>query len=187
MSGGKAAKLLREITRSSDNKIHVCKVVSVTGAKCNAMPVDGTAEFTDVRLNAVTSGSAGIIITPAVDSIVVVNQISTVDSYISQFSEIEKIEIEIGDFKIVLNGNEMVFNNGDLGLPKIDKLVERINRLEDKLKSHQHGYVTFPSGSAGPLNLTVAGSTPGVLPAPSSELIFLNTERNELEDTKIKH
>lgn len=176
MSAGKARKLLKEITFSSDNKIHVCKVVAVSGAKCNAMPVDGTAEFTDVRLNAVTSGSAGIIITPAVDSIVVVNQISTVDSYISQFSEIEKIEIEIGDFKIVLNGNEMIFNNGDLGLPKIDKLIEKINRLEDKLKLHQHMYIN------------AAGATTSTTEIPADPVLtFLNTERVELEDIKIKH
>ncbi len=176
MSGGKARKLLREITQSSDNKIHVCKVVSVSGAKCNVMPVDGTAEFTDVRLNAVTSGSAGIIVTPAVDSIVVVNQISTVDSYISQFSEIERIEIEIGDFKIRLNANEMVFNEGDLGLPKIDKLIEKINRLETKLKAHQHLYIN-----------AVGTPTPTEDIPGDPTLIFINTERGEIEDTKIKH
>lgn len=176
MSGGKAAKLLREITRSKANQIYVCTVISVSGAKCNAMPVDGTAEFTDVRLNAVTSGSAGIIITPVVDSIVVVNQISTVDSYISQFSEIEKIEIEIGDFKIRLNANEMVFNEGSLGLPKIDKLIEKINRLEDKLKLHQHMYIN------------AAGVTTPTTEIPFDPVLtFLNTERVELEDIKIKH
>lgn len=176
MSKGKAAKLLREITRSKANQIYVCTVTSVLGAKCNAMPLDGTAEFTDVRLNAVTSSSAGIIITPAVDSIVVVNQISTVDSYISQFSEIEKIEIEIGDFKIRLNANEMVFNEGSLGLPKIDKLIEKINRLEDKLKLHQHMYINAA-------NVT----TPTTEIPFDPVLTFLNTERVELEDVKIKH
>lgn len=176
MSTGKAAKLLREITRSKANQIYVCTVVSVDGAKCNAMPIDGTAEFADVRLNAVTSGSAGVIITPLVNSIVVVNQISSVDSYVSQFSEIEKIEIEIGDFKIRLNANEMVFNEGDLGLPKIDKLIEKINRLEDKLKNHQHIYVN----AAASLTQTTA------IPADPI-LTFVNTKRVELEDTKIKH
>lgn len=175
MSKGKAAKLLREITRSKANQIYVCTVTSVLGAKCNAMPLDGTAEFTDVRLNAVTSSSAGIIITPAVDSIVVVNQISTVDSYISQFSEIEKIEIEIGDFKIVLNGNEMTFNDGTYGLVKIDKMVEWMQKVSTDLTTLQTQLSEhLVAGNGVPLGLVFN-------PTAASPSI------SQFEDEKIKH
>lgn len=175
MSTGKAAKLLREITRSKANQIYVCTVVSVDGAKCNAMPIDGTAEFADVRLNAVTSGSAGVIITPLVNSIVVVNQISSVDSYVSQFSEIEKIEIEIGDFKIVLNGNEMVFNEGTLGLVKVNKMVEWMQKVSTDLTTLQTQLASHPvagNGVALALVFNPTASSPSV---------------SQFEDTKIKH
>lgn len=172
----KAGELIKQLAGSVEATLHVCKVISVDGATCNVEPIDGSAELHGVRLNAVTSNSAGIIITPIVESVVIVNQISKVDSYVSLFSEIEKIEIGIGTFKIVLNENEMVFNEGSLGLPKIDKLVERINRLEDKLKLHQHMYIN-----------AVGVTTPTTEIPGDPVLTFLNTERVELEDTKIKH
>lgn len=176
MSAGKAKRLLKEISQiQSDSSVVVCKVTDVNDGKCNAMPLDGSAEFRDVRLNAVSSPMAGITVTPKKESIVLVSQISRVDSFVSQFSEIEKIDINIGDIKLHLNANEIVFNEGSLGLVKIDKLIEKINRLEDKLKNHQHAYV---------------GSTADIVttPVPADPVLtFLNTNRSELEDTKIKH
>lgn len=180
----KAGQLIKQIAGTSDEGVHVCKVLTVEGATCNVEPLNGLAELHGVRLNCVTSSTAGIIITPKINSEVIVHQISKVDSYVAQFSEIEKIDVQIGTFKFSLNGSEMVFNDGNLGLVKIDKLIEKVNRLEDKLKTHQHGYIPYPAGVSGPPVPTTPATA---LVPPNTTLVFTNTERSELEDTKIKH
>jgi hypothetical protein len=81
---------------------------------------------------------------------------------------------------------ELEENNGgdNGGLVKIEKLIERINRLEDKLKNHQHAYIPYPSGSPGPPVLTTPASSAA---PPDVTLVFNNTTKQELEDEKITH
>jgi|LSQX01.2.fsa_nt_gb hypothetical protein len=176
MSVGKARRLLREISQvQSNGSVFVCEVTDVNGGKCNAMPLDGSAEFKDVRLNTVSSDTAGIVITPAKKSLVLVHQISSVDSYVSQFSEIEKIDIEIGDIKLHLNANEIVFNEGDLGLVKIDKLIAWMQKVSDDLQDLSTSLSAHPVvGNGAALALTF-------VPSVSSP------NRTDFEDTKIKH
>jgi len=87
--------------------------------------------------------------------------------------------------KILITCDEVIFNGGTLGgLIKIDDLLEKINRLEDKLKDHQHAYIPYPGGSPG----TPVATTKGTLATPpDTTLVFNDTTKSEIEDTKIKH
>lgn len=66
------------------------------------------------------------------------------------------------------------------GLVKIIKLIESINRLEDKLKSHQHGYINA-GGVPTPTTPAIA------LVPPLQDLVFNNTTKNDLENANVKH
>ncbi len=172
-----AGSLIKRIAGTPDEQIHICTVSNVQDRTCDCDPIDGHAKLINVRLNAVVIDStAGITIKPKQGSEVIVHQINQKDSYIAQYSEIESIYIEIGTFKIDLNSNAMVFNNGINGLVKIDKLIEKINRLESKLKTHQHAYI-----NAGGV------TTPTTIIPADTTMVFANTTQTEIEDTKIKH
>ena len=72
----------------------------------------------------------------------------------------------------MINGGE----NG--GLINIKDLVTKINRLEDKLKDHQHSYIAYPTTPT----LTTSG-----LPLGDTTLVFANTSKSEIEDETVKH
>jgi hypothetical protein len=85
----------------------VCKAsdINTTGLTCTATPIDGTAEFFDVRLNA--NGQKGFVLIPKNNSIIIICQTSETSAFVSMVSEVDQI---------YLNGE----NNG--GLIKIDNL-----------------------------------------------------------------
>jgi hypothetical protein len=123
--------------------------------------------YLDVRKIA-TKEKKGIIPLLRKGSYVIVSRISNSDDlFLSMISEIESVKIDVVDTITINEGK-----NG--GLILIEKLIEKINQLEDKLKSHQHAY-TAPSGAAV------------TTPSPDGILIFNNTVKAELENTKIKH
>lgn len=177
----KPGELIKQIAGAPEEAVHVCKVLSVEGATCNVEPINGIADLHNVRLNCSIDSTVGIIITPKEKSNVIVHQISKVDSYVAQYSEIEKINIEIGAFKFSLNGSEMVFNEGTVGLAKSDILVSKYNALEqdiNTLKQLITGWLPVASdgGAALKLALTTWLAQP-----------ITPTTISEIADTKIKH
>ena len=77
--------------------------------------------------------------------------------------------------KLVVSKDDISFNGGSNGaLIKISDLVSKINRLEDKIKLHQHTYI----GSSGPAITTTD---------PSTNPPFINTIVSDLSNDKVKH
>lgn len=177
----KAGQLIKKIAGTSDEGVHVCKVLTVEGATCNVEPLNGLAELHGVRLNCVTSSTAGIIITPKINSEVIVHQISKVDSYVAQFSEIDKIDIEIGAFKISLNGSEMVFNDGTNGgliiISKLQTEIAKINASIATLKqATQTGLVAMDGLVPGTSGIYIA-----------STASMQQADLSDITNEKIKH
>ena len=112
------------------------------------------------------------------DSFVIVSRISNSnDLFISMMSEIGGIALDV-DGDIIINGGK------NDGIVIVGKLLEKINQLEDKLKSHQHGYIPYPGGvAATPVSTTSAYA---LLP-PDLTLQFPNTQQSEIENKKITH
>lgn len=175
------AKLIRDIVGIQDERVHVCKVLSVDGATCNVEPISGHAELHGVRLNCVTSSTAGLIITPAVNSEVIVHQISKVDSYVAQFSEIEKIEAQIGSFKFSLNGSEMVFNDGtNGGLIIISKLQTEIAKINASIATLKQATQTGLAAMDG----LVPGTSAVFIASTAS---MQQADLSDVTNGKIKH
>lgn len=137
-----------------------CKVLSVDETKqtCTVQPTTDETEISGVSLG------RNIVFIPVIDSIVTVIFKSKTEAYISSAK----------DAKVLINGGE----NG--GLININDLVTKINRLEDKLKSHKHVYNAYPSVPT----LTTPASA---FVPPDTTLVFTNTSKQEIEDETIKH
>lgn len=130
----------------------------------------GNVKYT-IRLKAVVDGNeTGFVVFPAVGSKVLATKIYNQDEYFMlTCSEAQEVW---------LRGKE------NDGLVKISDLLEKINRIEDKLKSHQHAYIPYPGGSAS----TPVATTPatGLIP-PNNTLVFTNTTQSDIENENVKH
>jgi hypothetical protein len=162
------------------NKVNInaysvlCEVVSVEVPFVDCKPLNGSALFNSVKLNA---GNDKNYIVPKVGSNVIVSMLDKNNAYISMFSEIEKI---------YLNSNEIIFNEGSLGgLIKINELTQKINELVTNynqlvrfFNTHVHtGTVLI---GTTPLPLTIIPTTTS---APLTPLF----NKVDFENTKIKH
>jgi len=147
----------------------LCTVVSVdeTEMTCEVTPIDGGANFTDVRLMADNNDtSKGIFFKPAIGSIVMISPQDEVTFFVSMVSEVEDIW---------LHGNQYG------GLVKVIPTVEKLNNLENKVNdiiskfnTHVHTGVTTGGGSSGTTATPVSGTlTP--------------TVRGDIENTNVNH
>ncbi|MBE9468971.1 MAG: hypothetical protein IMY72_11730 [Bacteroidetes bacterium] len=120
-------------------------------------------ELLNVRLNSVLeAGTKVITIYPTIGSKVLCAMIENnpTDAFLLSTTDIDEI---------IINGGE----NG--GLIKISELVDKVNQLEDKMKSHQHLYVNA-GGTPTPTTVDVATNPE-----------FVNTVVEDIENEKIKH
>lgn len=144
----------------------VCKVKSVdtTAKTCECEPVDGKADLLGVRLMA--QAQTGFYIVPKVNSVVVVTMINNFTGYVAMFSEVQEIQ---------LNGS-----NYD-GLVQIQKVVDKLNNLENKVNTHITTYNAH----------THAGVTSGVsstaVPSAIVAGTLTPTVKADLENTTVKH
>lgn len=129
---------------------------------CDVKLTDGT-ELPAVRLRAVMDDKAeGLIIYPKLGSHVIVSSINnkSEQSFVVMASEVDIILFDEG-------------KNG--GLVKIEALVKRLNRLEERMNSHQHIYI---NAASAPTPTTVDSIT-------NSKMV--QTKVADLENEKFKH
>lgn len=141
-------------------------VDAVSGELVEVTAADGT-KYLDVQLKAAINGKGGMVIIPVVGSTVLVERIDGSNRlFIAMFSEIE----------------EVVFNQGENGLVKIDMLTDKLNELVKAFNSHVHsGVITDVTGGSG----APAVGVPGFSEKPTQEASEFKKE--DYEDIKIKH
>jgi|YelNatPaOPRAMG01_1025707.scaffolds.fasta_scaffold37442_2 hypothetical protein len=158
----------------------------VTVATVNIDGSDTETNVLNVPLKVLRGSQASFIEIPKVGSDCTLcyrdNNIGRPQLY--QVDQCDKILVKIGDSTLQIDANGFVFNGGENdGMVLLQGLLTKINRLEDKLKSHQHGYIPYPGGSpATPVSTTPATS----LTPPDNTLNFTDTVQSDLENTKIK-
>lgn len=161
------AEYIRKLAGTSGNgsfDTFVCKVKSVEEATCTVERVLDELEISEVRLNCHSTKDSGIVVTPKVDSFVLVTSIDGHSHFVSQCSEVEKITIDCnGD--IIINGG-----NND-GIIKIKELTNKLNALVQKFNTHTH-----------PATL---GETPVTVSPTTSQASNFN--KSDYEDTKVTH
>lgn len=165
MSKHDIAESIRKLAGSANAfETFVCEVKSVDGATCTVTRVLDGLEIADVRLNCHITENEGIVVTPKVNSFVLVTNIDGRQHFVSQCSEVEKITIDCnGD--IIINGG-----NND-GIIKIKELTNKLNALVQKFNTHTH---------------PAALGTATVAVSPTTSLAS-NFNKSDYEDTKVKH
>ena len=153
----------------------ICTVSNINKTKmlCDCSPVNGDADFTEVRLNA--NYKKGFVLVPKNGSVVVVSQVSNEVAYISMVSEVDEI---------LLAGDD----NG--GIVKVSELTTKLNNLENQLNNLIADLltiaVTLTSGGTTPLLSSVLG---GLITTNLSNVTtpLTPTQSSELENTTVKH
>ena len=99
----------------------VCRVSDIDLATftCTCTPIDGSAEFYDVLLNA--DADKGFTLIPASDSVVIVQQTSQANAYLTMVSKVDQVYIA-GD----ANG----------GLVKVTELTTKLNQLVTQISAN---------------------------------------------------
>ncbi|MBQ9435483.1 MAG: hypothetical protein IJU33_05080 [Bacteroidales bacterium] len=144
------AENLKKIVGAGSAHTLVGKVVkgSVDGCYCDVQPVDG-ALLKKVRLNAFEDPDKGLLIVPEDDSYVIVTMLSETDAFVSMFSAIKDIVLNVsGNIKI--NGEK----NG--ALITIQELTDALNNLVAWCEKHTHtgSFEGFIGGSPASGTLT---------------------------------
>lgn len=145
-----------------------CEVTAVNGNFADLKPLIGDAEIFDVKLIAGDSNTP-LLITPVVGSTVIATFLSKDTAFISIYSEIESIKLRGDQFG---------------GLVKVQEVVDKLNRLEDKLndlvsKYNSHTHITTATVGGGPTPGTIAPVTSPETP------IAPNTTVSDLENPEI--
>jgi hypothetical protein len=112
---------------------YAAKVVSVAGAVCTVERLLDGKRMVEVRLNATINDSEGLVITPAAGSYVLVSCIDGDKWFVSQFSTIEKITLNVAD-TIEINGG----THGGLCVTpelktQLEKMTARIDGIIDAI------------------------------------------------------
>jgi hypothetical protein len=173
-------KQLRDIVRTLAGVkalVFSAEVLSVdeANATIDVMPFESEAALTKVQLAAVDDLEEGLLLIPAVGSNVLVSLIGEEEdeAVVMGYSKLDKVKLKIGESTLAISVEGFTINGGALGgLIKIETLVERINRLEERMLSHQH--------------LSASAGMP-TSPDPATNASFSTTQREELEDTKVTH
>lgn len=151
---------MRELAGGAPIETEVAKVLSVDGAVCKVSRVRDGMVIDRVRLNAISTADKGIVVTPKTGTYVLVSRLGEVNWFVTLCGEVEKISID-AETDIVINGGSFG------GLIRIEDLVGAINRLVEVFNSHTH---------------TVVEAV-----AKSPELQMQRLNRNDIENTHIKH
>lgn len=162
----KIRKSIKELAGATDLRFetYAAIVTSVNGATCNAKRVLDDKIVERVRLNTNVQEEKGLIIVPKVGSDVLITNIDGGASFVSQYSEIEKIELNVDT--IIINGGQ----NG--GLVEIGKLDENLERIKTYLKTLEAALLTSIAGLGGLLEIV----------SSANDISFVN-----MENETIKH
>jgi hypothetical protein len=146
----------------------VCTIIKnsidTTNMTCDCMPINGDAEFFDVRLNA--NYTKGFTLIPKDESVVVVTQLSDATAYVSMVSDVDNIYLASDD-------------NG--GLVKVNDLVSKMNTIENDINTLKTVFSSWvPVASDGGAALKLAAAT-----WYASQLT--PTQVNDLENKTVQH
>lgn len=151
------------------SRIRVATVVSVEDdGTCTCMMIDSETVIAGIRLQA--DEAYGIYVSPAVDSTVILAQISDFDFCVIMFSKIDYMQLLDGSYG---------------GLVKVQELTEKLNNLEsqvnDLLTSLQG--ITIPLAPSGtyPFAPVFASFTP-LTPTQPAEIQNPNIEHGQPAD-----
>ncbi len=145
--------------------------------------VDDELTLLECRLNAVVDDYKNhVLILPTENTAVAYEAINGdfANVMVVSVSAIDAVDVIVADTSIAISKDGVVLNGGSVGATKTDKLVEKINALENNLNS----ILSVLKG------ITVVLAPSGTVPfAPFFSTInnLVTSTQAELEDAKLKH
>lgn len=126
--------LIKKIAKNKE-EIYSCtctvEEIDETKRVLKAKPKNGAADIFDVRLQTIVSGALGLVIFPVLGSDVTINFISKEVAYVALFSEIEKIELKIGDLSLFVDASNM-----NLAVENIDVVATNTEISSDNITAN---------------------------------------------------
>ena len=180
----------------------VCTVDAVdkSARTVDCSPINEGAPLLGVNLQANQEGECGVCLFPEIGSYVVVGfvadgaagvvllteKIESAEIVIGNTSAVldaDGVRIDVGDISAHLDNTAVTLNDGDLGgLVKVEDLTKRLNLIENDINELKNIFATGwkPVAQDGGAALKTAASS-----WCSSSLSL--TQRNDYENTKVKH
>lgn len=154
----------------------ICRVDAVNKQRrtVDVSPIDETAPFLDVNLQADQESTNGLLLLPRVGSYVIVA--------LTNFGHSAAVVLTDDIEEVVLDTDLVTLNGGKLGgLVKIEELVNRLNDIEqhvNNLKSVFTGWTPAPNDGGAALKSAISSWATQTIDT---------TQRSALEDEKILH
>lgn len=177
------AKNIRKIVGNDGYETYVCKVTGINAATCDVIRVYDDKEIKAVRLNAHILEKSGLIISPKQGSFVLVTSIDGNQYFVSQFSEVERITLDV-DAEIIINGGA----NG--GMVLSEKIATELNRVIDRCNDIVATINSLAVAMTGTGTAPVLGESLGSAITAAISPIFVSlsqSEKTTFENDKIKH
>ena len=154
----------------------LANVVEVDSQERSCTIIDDDTEYYGVRLQPITEGQSGVVLTPKAGAFVLVSRIEGGDLYVIAASEYDSLSAKIADTTLILDKDGIVANNGDNnGMVKIDKMIEWMKQVYNDLKKIQSGLSShLVAGNDAPLGLEIELDTPKPI-------------KSNFEDKRFKH
>lgn len=168
-------KLLKNFIGEQDFTL-LAKVTAVDENALTCTLDNDGVEIFDVRIMPVTGNANGIRLIPKLESYVLACKIENSEQYmINGCSEIDKWLLTINGKKLSVTTDGFVFNDGEKGLVKIDKMISWMQKVYTDLQTLKTLLSVTPvAGNGAPLGIVF---TPGTN----------NAVQSDFEDTLIKH
>jgi hypothetical protein len=189
------AETIKAIAKQGNSNIlEVCKVksIDINLCLCECEPLNGGAVY-HARLKAIeTTKDKGLLILPALESLVIIAPIGTAHSptaIVLGYSEVSEVHIQNSKGTNIVVKEKTVFLNGENynGLVKVKELCDKINKLENafnalvaKYNTHTHLVNAMPPPTAIPPIPTAPTLT-------TETTTIVPTQQTELENTTVKH
>lgn len=158
------------------------QVVSVQGNTCTVKIDD--LELSDVRLTPTTTERHEmILLTPAIDSFVLIGSISGDynNLFVVSADTLASVDLIVGDTHLFIDKEGIVFNDGKLGgLVKLNDVTKKINALETQLNQLKNILKTWT-----PVPNDGGAALKGLISTWAGQPITL-TKSSDLENKKVK-
>lgn len=132
-------------------------------------PIGGNAITDMPAVQLMAEVDDGFLLVPAVGSTVLVLFSKRQPPYVALYSELQSVQVTIGDRSLTIDAEKTIFNSGEFGgLIKIADLVDRLNNAENLINDliTKYNAHTHASDGAPPLPIE-----PGTLTPTTVEMI----------------